>query len=83
MSTTGDWTALDWAYSDNYYAATIADTFLSRRSYLRAPANVTSTSIASATMAIPQADEYSVMMRYEATYRFETPFEVTITQGET
>jgi hypothetical protein len=32
MTTTGGWRALDWAYSDNYYAATIADTFLSRRS---------------------------------------------------
>ena len=32
MTTTGGWRALDWAYSDNYYAATISDTFLSRRS---------------------------------------------------
>ena len=81
MTVSGDWTPLEWAKSDNYYAATTANVFHSRRAYLRAPANATDAGgAAAAAMAIPQADSYHVLIRYEAAYRFETPFEVTIEQ---
>ena len=39
-STTG-WEPREWAHSPNYFAASLADTFLSRRAYLHAPANST------------------------------------------
>lgn len=68
------------AHSDNYFAATIADTFLSRRAYLRAPASASTESVASASMLIGADDNYHVLVRYEATYRFETPFKVVVEQ---
>ena len=77
----GAWQPLEWARSDNYFAATLADTFLSRRAYLRAPANASTESVAAASMLIAKADNYHVLIRYEALYRFETPFKVTVSQG--
>lgn len=77
----GSWEAREWAHSPNYFAATLADTFLSRRAYLHAPAAATSHSIAAASMLIAAPDDYHVLVRYEALYRFETSFRVTIEQA--
>lgn len=77
----GAWEPLEWALSDNYFAATLADTFLSRRAYLRAPANASTESVATASMFVAKTDNYHVLLRYEAVYRFETPFKVTVSQG--
>jgi hypothetical protein len=77
----GGWEAREWAHSPNYFAASLADTFLSRRAYLHAPANSTGHDVASASMKIGRTDNYHVLLRYEALYRFETPFRVTVEQG--
>jgi hypothetical protein len=61
----GDWEPLEWARSDNYFAATLADTFLSRRAYLRAPAHAGRESVAAASMLIGAADNYHVLLRFE------------------
>ena len=67
----GDWLPLPWAHSDNYYSATIANTFHSRRGYLRGPTNSSASSVATGTAHVAQADNYTVLVRYEAPYRFE------------
>ena len=48
----GDWAAMPWAHSDNYFAATIANVFHSRRAYLRGPANASAGGVAAASMLI-------------------------------
>ena len=79
-TTGGDWRPLPWAHSDNYYSATIANTFHSRRGYLRGPVNSSADSVATGTAHVAQADNYTVLVRYEAPYRFEVPFLVTVEQ---
>jgi hypothetical protein len=72
------WRAGYWG--QNYYAATFANTFLSRKAFLGAPEQCPETR-ASVTVEIAEPGRYLVLVRYEAAYRFETQFRVTIEQG--
>lgn len=64
----------------SYYAATLANTFLSRKAYLSAPEQCDSTS-ASITVQVPKAGKYLALVRYEAAYRFQTQFRLAVEQG--
>lgn len=71
----------DWGHAPTRYAATIANTFMSRRSCLHAPANVSNTSVATMLFSVAKAATYNVLLRYESAYLFETPFLVEILTG--
>lgn len=71
------WEAKPWG--TNYYAATFANCFLSRKAYLGAPEQADG-STASLSVQVPKAGKYMVLVRYEAVYRFETQFTVRIEQ---
>lgn len=72
------WQARPWG--ENYFAATFANTFLSRKAFLGAPEQCDET-IASITAEVKEAGRYLVLVRYEAPYRFETQFKVRVEQG--
>ena len=72
-----DWKAKPWG--ENYYAATFANSFLSRKGFLGAPEQ-TDKSIASLEVEIANKGLYMVLVRYEAAYRFETQFRVEVEQ---
>ena len=74
------WQAQPWG--ENYYAATFADTFLSRKAFLGAPEQCAET-VATLNVNVHSEGHYLVLVRYEAAYRFETQFRVKITQGGT
>jgi len=71
------WQAKRWG--ENYYAATFANTFLSRKAFLGAPEQG-ERSEAVIHVQIPAAGRYLALVRYEAAYRFETQFRVVIEQ---
>ncbi|MCM8816395.1 MAG: beta-galactosidase trimerization domain-containing protein [Candidatus Omnitrophica bacterium] len=73
----GFWQAKNWG--ENYYAATFANTFLSRKAFLQAPEQCEE-SIASIIVRIEEPGDYLVLARYEAPYRFETQFRIKIEQ---
>ncbi len=73
----GLWQAKNWG--ENYFSATLANTFLSRKAFLGAPEQCEE-SIASVNVRITQPGRYLVLVRYEAPYRFETQFVVRIEQ---
>ncbi|HEX5106335.1 MAG TPA: beta-galactosidase trimerization domain-containing protein [Pirellulaceae bacterium] len=68
------------AFGTNYYAATLANTFLSRQAYLGAPEQCDKT-VAEIAVEIPAAGKYLTLVRYEAAYRFQTQFRVQVEQG--
>ena len=72
------WEARNWG--TNYYAATIANTFLSRKAYLGAPEQCEET-VATREAQVLTAGRYLALVRYEAAYRFETQFRLRIEQG--
>lgn len=72
------WKAQPWG--ENYYAATLANTFLSRKAFLGAPENCPTT-MATIKADVKEAGNYLVMARYEAAYRFETQFRIRIEQN--
>jgi hypothetical protein len=80
MTEDGGWEARQWAHGGNYFASTVNNVFMSRRMFLHAAANATSDTIAKASITVASAGEYMVMARYEALYRFETGFKLTVTQ---
>lgn len=71
------WQAKPWG--TNYYAATFANCFLSRKAYLGAPEQAEN-SVATIEVDVPEAGKYKVLVRYEAVYRFETQFKLAIEQ---
>jgi hypothetical protein len=78
-----DETAPGWQakrFGDNYYAATFANSFLSRKAFLGAPEQC-DPSTASIEVDIQEAGRYLVLVRYEAAYRFETQFRVQVEQA--
>jgi len=75
---TPGWEAAEWG--TNYYAATLANTFLSRKAYLGAPPQCDE-AVASLVVEVPEAGRYLALVRYEAAYRFETQFRVRIEQN--
>ena len=65
---------------DHYYGATFENTFAHSKALLHS----TNTSVGTATsppVGIPKAATYYVGVRYEAAYRFETEFTLTVKQG--
>lgn len=66
-------------FGENYYAATFANSFLSRKAFLGAPAQADTT--ATIRVNIKEAGRYLVLVRYEAAYRFETQFQVQVEQA--
>jgi hypothetical protein len=76
----GEWEPREWAHSPGYFASNSANDFLSRRAYLHAPAHAVNGTKAASRVAIKAAGRYSVLLRYEALYRFETPVLVTVSQ---
>jgi len=68
------------AWGANYFAATFANTFLSRKAFLGAPADCEQT-VATITVDVKEAGRYLALVRYEAAYRFETQFRVKVEQG--
>lgn len=64
----------------NYYAATFANSFLSRKAYLGAPEQGETTS-AKLDVVVPKAGAYLALARYEAPYRFEAQFRLVIEQN--
>jgi len=71
------WKARPWG--ENYYAATLANTFLSRQAFLGAPERGEK-SKATIQVQIPEMGRYLALVRYEAAFRFETQFHVVIKQ---
>ncbi len=67
-------------YGENYYAATFANSFLSRQAFLGAPRQC-ERSIATLDVDIKAAGRYLVLVRYEAAFRFETQFRVQVEQA--
>lgn len=74
----GGWKAGN--FGENYYAATFANAFLSRKAFLGAPEQCEDSS-ATIQVEIPEAGRYLALVRYEAAYRFETQFRVRIEQN--
>lgn len=74
----GAWRPGDWG--ENYYAATMSNTFLSRKAFLGAPEQC-DRSEAAITVRVPRAGKYLALVRYEAVYRFETQFGLRIEQN--
>ena len=70
----------EWGH-DHYYGATFENTFAHSKALLHS----TNQSIGSAhgSMPIPKSATYYVAVRYEAAYRFETEFTVTISGAGT
>ncbi|GIW82980.1 MAG: hypothetical protein KatS3mg105_4787 [Gemmatales bacterium] len=66
-------------FGTNYYAATFANSFLSRQAFLGAPEQCEE-SAATIQVDVPKAGKYLVLVRYEAAFRFETQFRVRIEQ---
>lgn len=73
------WQAQPWG--KNYYAATFANTFLSRKAFLGAPAKTDEDAVATITIDVKEAGKYLVLARYEAAYRFETQFKLKVEQA--
>eukprot|EP01051_Picozoa_sp_SAG22_P006855 SAG22_NODE_464_length_10191_cov_14.495541_2_plen_714_part_00 len=79
-STNGGWVPRAWASSPNFFASNVNNVFHSRRAYLHAPASAPETACAAAILRVPSTDTYSVLVRYELAYRFETPAALTLQQ---
>src|ERR1043166_4024185 len=69
-------------FGTNYYAATFANSFLSRKAYLGAPEQCAH-NVAEITVNVPKAGKYLALVRYEACYRFETQFRLQVEQKGT
>jgi len=72
------WEAKPWG--ENYYAATFANTFLSRKAFLGAP-EVGEETTATINVNVREAGKYLVLARYEAPYRFESQFRIKVEQN--
>jgi hypothetical protein len=72
------WRAQPWGA--NYYAATFANTFLSRKAFLGAPEQAANAT-ASITVNVPKAGRYLALVRYEAAPNFETQFHLRVEQN--
>jgi hypothetical protein len=67
-------------FGANYYAATFANSFLSRKAYLEAPPQG-ETSLAHLDVQVPKAGKYLALVRYEAPFKFEAHFRLVIEQN--
>lgn len=67
-------------FGKNYYAATFANAFLSRKGFLGAPEKCAE-SKATLEVNVPTAGKYLALVRYEAPYRFESRFRLVVEQN--
>lgn len=74
----GGWKAGN--FGENYYAATLANTFLSRKAFLGAPEQCEKAT-ATINVNVESAGKHLCLVRYEACFRFQTQFRVQIEQG--
>src|SRR5262249_26996316 len=74
----GGWKAKPWG--ENYFVATFADSFLSRKAFLGAPEHCDE-SAATIEVQVPKSGRYLVLARYESVYRFETQFRIRVEQS--
>jgi hypothetical protein len=74
----GGWKARPWG--ENYFVATFANSFLSRKAFLGAPEQC-GESVATIEVQVPKAGRYLVLARYESVYRFETQFRIRVEQN--
>jgi hypothetical protein len=79
VSSGAGWAVTEWGH-DHYYGATFSNTFASRKALLHSTAASVGTAT-SAPLPVPTAGTWYVCVRYEAAYRFETEFKVTVLQG--
>jgi hypothetical protein len=77
------WTPQAWAHDPNMFSSDVSNVFMNRRAYLHAALDATAGASATAVVDIPAAGTYTLLVRYEAGYRFSSPFNVTIRQGDT
>ena len=77
----GGWEAREWSTTPNLFASNVNNVFHSRRAYLHAAAATVVGSAATAVLPVPNTGTYSVLLRYECAYRFQTPVEISITQN--
>lgn len=76
VDTTGGWKRKRWG--ENFFCATFANCFMSRKAYLSAAPGSKGT--ATHDIEVPETGEYLVLARYEAPFRFDTTFSVRIIQ---
>lgn len=74
----GDWKAKRWG--ENYYSATFANSFLSRKGFL-GTSEQSNNSVASIHVHVPAKGRYLALIRYEAVVRFQTQFTLKVEQG--
>lgn len=74
----GGWQAKPWG--ENYFVATFANSFLSRKAFLGAPESC-ERSVATIEVEVPKAGKYLALIRYESVYRFETKFKLVVEQN--
>src|SRR5438552_18591209 len=67
-------------WGENYFCATFANSFLSRKAFLGAPEQCDKCT-ASISVRVPKAGRYLALVRYEAVYRFETQFRLVVEQN--
>ena len=65
---------------DHFYGATFSNTFASRKALLHSTKDAVGTAT-SGSVAVPRAGTWYVCVRYEAAFRFETEFKLTVKQG--
>ena len=75
------WSPCVWGADDNLFASDVSNVFHSRVGYLHADADAIPGASVSATVAVPADGQFHVMARYEAGYRFSSPFRVTARQN--
>lgn len=75
---TPGWQARPW--SEAYFCATFANSFLSRKAFLGAPEQCDRTT-ATIAVRVPKAGRYLALVRYEACHRFETQFRLRVEQN--
>ncbi|MCS7180826.1 MAG: beta-galactosidase trimerization domain-containing protein, partial [bacterium] len=73
----GKWESKDWG--ENYFCATFANTFLSRKGFISLP-ETCEESIASLKIRVQEDGKYLVLCRYERVHRFNTIFRIRIEQ---
>ncbi len=78
--TSPGWSICPWG--SNYFAAVHSNSFLSRQAALSLPAQ-NPESRASREFSINQPGRYALLVRYEAPFRCETQFEITLEQAGT
>lgn len=72
------WRTMNWG--ENYYAASLANAFLSRKGCLGAAEQCARTE-ATLEIEVTASGRYLALARYEAAFRFETRFRLRVEQG--